>query len=363
VKLYLCEKPSQGREIASHIGARTRGEGCITGNGVTVTWGIGHLVEQAKPEHYNPALKFWDIAHLPVVPDEWHMEVKHQTRDQYTIVSKLLKQATEVVIATDADREGEVIARELMQLNGYCGKVSRLWLSAFDDASVKKALANILPGEKTLPMYFSGMGRSRADWLAGMNLTMALTKAFGAGGKDGTLHCGRVQTPVLALVVRRERAIAAFVPKAHFGVNATFLMGGASVPMAWMARAALLDDEGRLLGRGSAEAVVKRVAGQTGKVSLVETTQEREVAPLLFSLGSLQREASARFGMKAQAVLDAAQALYEKHKATSYPRTDCEYPAALDAGRIERDAAGHRRSEARTGNTGHGCRVGAQGCR
>ena len=161
MKLYLCEKPSQGREIASHIGARTRGEGCITGNGVTVTWGIGHLVEQAKPEHYNPALKFWDIAHLPVLPDEWHMEVKDQTRDQYKIVAKLLKQATEVVIATDADREGEVIARELMQLNGYRGKVSRLWLSAFDDASVKKALAGILPGEKTLPMYFSGMGRSR----------------------------------------------------------------------------------------------------------------------------------------------------------------------------------------------------------
>lgn len=325
MKLYLCEKPSQGREIASHIGARTRGEGCITGNGVTVTWGIGHLVEQAKPEHYNPALKFWDIAHLPVLPDEWHMEVKHQTHDQYKIVAKLLKQATEVVIATDADREGEVIARELMQLNGYRGKVSRLWLSAFDDASMKKALANILPGEKTLPMYFSGMGRSRADWLAGMNLTMALTKAFGAGGKDATLHCGRVQTPVLALVVRRERAIAAFVPKAHFGVNATFLMGGASAPMAWVARVALLDDEGRLVDRASAEAVVKQVAGQTGKVSLVETTQEREIAPLLYSLGSLQREASARFGMKAQAVLDAAQALYEKHKATSYPRTDCEY--------------------------------------
>ena len=325
MKLFLCEKPSQAKEIAPHVGARVRGDGCITGNGVTVTWAIGHLVEQAKPEHYKPELKFWNLAHLPVLPERWHMEVKDKTRSQYAVVSRLIQEATEVVIATDADREGEVIARELMQLNGFKGQVSRLWLSAFDDASVKKAVGKLLPGAKTLPMYYSGMGRSRADWLAGMNLTMALTKAFGAGGKDGTLHCGRVQTPVLALIVRRERAIAAFVPKAHFGINATFLMGNASVPMAWAVRADLLDKDGHLVDRKSAEAVIKLVSGQTGKVSLVETTQEREVAPLLYSLGSLQREASARYGMKAQAVLDAAQALYEKHKATSYPRTDCEY--------------------------------------
>jgi DNA topoisomerase-3 len=325
MKLFLCEKPSQAKEIAPHVGARERGDGCITGNGVIVTWAIGHLIEQAKPEYYNPELKSWNLAHLPVLPERWHMEIKDKTRSQYAVVSKLIREAAEIVIATDADREGEVIARELMQLNGFKGQVSRLWLSAFDDASVKKAVAKLLPGAKTLPMYYSGMGRSRADWLAGMNLTMALTKAFGAGGKDGTLHCGRVQTPVLALIVRRERAIAAFVPKVHFGLNATFLMGGASVPMAWAIRAELLDPSGHLLNRGHAEAVATRVAGQTGRVSQVETTQEREIAPLLYSLGSLQREASARFGLKAQAVLDAAQALYEKHKATSYPRTDCEY--------------------------------------
>ena len=340
MRLFLCEKPSQAKDIAPHVGARSKGNGCITGSGVTVTWAIGHLLEQAKPEHYNPELKFWNLAHLPVMPVRWHMEVKDKTRSQYVVVSKLIQEASEVVIATDADREGEVIAREILQLNEFKGTVSRLWLSALDDASVRKALGNLLPGSKTLPMYFSGMGRSRADWLAGMNLTMALTKAFGTGGKDGVLHCGRVQTPVLALVVRRERAIANFVPKTHYQLAASFRLSGVDVPMAWVPDASLLDKDGHVPNRADAENAAKRVAGKTGKVSLVETTPEREKAPLPYSLGSLQREASARFGMKIQAVLDAAQALYEKHKATTYPRTDCEYlptsmiheaPATLEA--------------------------------
>ncbi len=325
MRLFICEKPSQAQSIAPHVGAKVRGNGCLTGPGVTVTWAIGHLLEQAKPEHYNPALKSWNLNLLPVIPEHWMMEVKSKTRDQYAIVARLLSQASEVIIATDADREGEVIAREIMEINGYRGPVSRLWLSAFDDASIRKAMARLLPGEKTLPMYHAGMGRGRADWLAGMNLTMALTSAFGAGGKGGTLHCGRVQTPVLALIVRRERAIAAFVPKTHYQLAASFLLAGVEVPMAWQPDAALQDKEGHVTDRARAASLAQRVAGKTGRVSRVETTPERESAPLPYSLGALQREASARFGMKAKAVLDAAQALYEKHKATTYPRTDCEH--------------------------------------
>ncbi len=162
MKLFLCEKPSQAREIAPHVGAVKRGDGCITGNDAVVTWAIGHLVELAKPGHYEPALKSWDINLLPVLPQAWELIPKDKTKDQYRTVVKLLKQADEVVIATDADREGEVIARELMQMANYSGKVSRLWLSAFDDASILKALGKLLPGGRTLPMYFSGMGRSRA---------------------------------------------------------------------------------------------------------------------------------------------------------------------------------------------------------
>jgi DNA topoisomerase-3 len=185
MRLFICEKPSQAKDIAKHVGARQSGQGCITGAGVTVTWCFGHLLEQASPEFYQPELKIWNLDYLPVVPQQWQMHVKASCKDQYRVIAGLLKTATDVIVATDADREGEVIAREVMQLAGYRGPVSRLWLGALDDASVKKALAKPLPGAKTLPLYFSGMGRARADWLAGMNITMALTKAYGAGGKGG----------------------------------------------------------------------------------------------------------------------------------------------------------------------------------
>jgi DNA topoisomerase III len=325
MKLFICEKPSQARDIAKHLGARQPGQGCLTGGGVTVTWCIGHLLEQAAPEHYQPELKTWNLALLPVLPKQWAMNVKSSVRDQFKAVSSLVKQATAVVIATDADREGEVIAREVLQLCGYRGPISRLWLSALDDASVKAALNALLPGAKTHPMYLSGLGRSRADWLAGMNLTMALTKAFGTGGKGAVLHCGRVQTPVLGLIVRREKAIAAFKPKPYFTLDVVFEMLGTAVPMTWTAPESVLDGEGHVVDRSYLDAVASSVKAKTGRVADVKQTPERELAPLLYSLGSLQRDASRLFGLKAQAVLDACQALYEKHKATSYPRTDCEY--------------------------------------
>lgn len=326
MKLFICEKPSQAKDIAPHVGARQRGDGCISGNGVVVTWCIGHLLEQAKPEFYEPELKRWSLDPLPVVPDKWQMDVKPSTKDQYAAVARLVKQATEVVIATDADREGEVIAREILERTRYAGPINRLWLGALDDASVKKALGKLLPNEKTMGMYHSGMGRARADWLAGMNVTMALTTAFGSGGgRAGVLHCGRVQTPVLALVVRRERAIANFKPKTHYVLNAQFEMLGSLVPMDWRCPEGLLDAAGHCIDKSVIDSVAKKILGRTGRLEKVTATPEREQAPLLYSLGSLQREASAKLGLKAQAVLDACQALYEKHKATTYPRTDCEY--------------------------------------
>ena len=326
MKLFICEKPSQAKDIAPHVGAHQRGDGCITGPGVTVTWCIGHLLEQAKPEVYEPAVARWSLDPLPVVPDRWQMDVKSSTRDQYGVVSRLIKQADEVVIATDADREGEVIAREVLERARYTGPIRRLWLGALDDASVRKALGKLLPNEKTVGMYHSGMGRARADWLAGMNVTMALTSAFGSGGgRAGVLHCGRVQTPVLALVVRRERAIANFKPKTYYVLSAQFEMLGSLVPMDWLCPQDKLDADGHCIDKTVIDAVAKKIFGKTGWLEKVTRTPEREQAPLLYSLGSLQREASAKLGLKAQAVLDACQALYEKHKATTYPRTDCEH--------------------------------------
>lgn len=326
MRLFICEKPSQARDIAPHVGAHQRQNGFFSGNGVLVTWCIGHLLEQAKPEHYEPALKQWNISLLPVLPEKWQMDVKASTRDQYRAVAGVLRDATEVIIATDADREGEVIAREILELNRYTGPVKRLWLSAMDDASIKKALGKLRPSSETLPMYYSGMGRSRADWLIGMNITMALTTAYSTErGRAGVHHCGRVQSVVLGLVVRRERAIETFKPKTHHVLEAAFEMQGVLVPMNLVMDPAKLDAQGHCLDKAYVSAVAAKVSGKVGRLTKVTKTPEREVAPLLYSLGSLQRDASAKYGLKAQAVLDAAQALYEKHKATTYPRTDCEY--------------------------------------
>lgn len=323
--LFICEKPSQARDIAVHIGARQNNRTSLSGSGVAVSWCIGHLLEQAPPEFYVPELRSWDVAYLPVVPGNWSMQIKEQTKSQFVAIRDLLKQASKVVIATDADREGEVIAREVLTLCGYRGPISRLWLGALDAASVKKALAKLLPNEKTLPLYFSGMGRARADWLAGMNITMALTKSFGTGGRGGVLHFGRVQTPVLSLIVRREKVILNFKAKTHYVLETKFQMQGSIAPMNWLMPASLKDADGHCVNKTAIEAVADKVRSKTGRVTDVKTTPERELAPLPYSLGALQKEASTKYGIKAQHVLDACQALYEKHKSTTYPRTDCEY--------------------------------------
>ncbi|MBS0878946.1 hypothetical protein JK215_16710 [Tatumella sp. JGM100] len=183
MQLYLCEKPSQAKDIARVLGISQRGQGFISGGNVTVSWAIGHLLEQAGPDAYgeqygNP----WKAEVLPIIPESWQMVVKSQTKAQFSVISNLLKTASEVIIATDADREGEVIARELLEYCRYKGTVRRLWLSALDETSVRNALANILPGEKTEKLYDAGKGRSRADWLIGMNLTRLYTvKARDAG--------------------------------------------------------------------------------------------------------------------------------------------------------------------------------------
>ena len=325
-QLFFCEKPSQAKDIAPHVGARSRGDGCYFGNDVVVTWGVGHLIEQAKPEAYEPGLKQWNVDLLPVVPQEWQSEVIASRKDQYKVVTSLLAKAEEVVIATDADREGEVIAREILARVKYRGPVRRLWLSALDDASIRSALGKLKPNKETLPMYFAGLGRSRADWLVGMNLTMALSTTFGEGrGRAGVWHCGRVQTVVLGLIVRRERAIQNFKPKTHYVLDASFEMMGVQVPMDWQMPADRKDRDGHCVDKQYVEQIAAKIRGKLGRITAVQETPERDLAPLPYSLGALQRDASARYGLKAQAVLDAAQALYEKHKATTYPRTDCEY--------------------------------------
>ncbi|QTP58152.1 DNA topoisomerase III [Billgrantia antri] len=326
MRVFLCEKPSQARDIARVIGAGQRSEGFLKGEGCVVTWGFGHLLEQAPPEQYDPALKRWSMEALPILPSTWKMEIKKSGRKQFGVVKKLLGQATEVVVATDADREGETIARELLDYCGYRGRVTRLWLSALDDASIRKALAGIRPGEATYPLYLAGLGRSRADWLVGMNLTRAYTVLAQRQGHQGVLSVGRVQTPALRLVVDRDREIANFVPQPFWEVVAQLQAAGGTFQAKWQPRdASIQDAAGRCISEEAARSLAQRVTGQQGRVGHLETSRKKEAAPLVMDLSSLQQEASRRFGYGAQQVLDIAQALYEAHKATSYPRTDCRY--------------------------------------
>ncbi|WP_145009763.1 DNA topoisomerase III [Pseudomonas oryzihabitans] len=341
MRVFLCEKPSQGKDIARVLGATGRGEGCIRGQGVVVTWGIGHLLEQAPPEAYDPQLKSWSLDALPILPASWKVEVKPKTSSQFKVVKTLLKEATELVIATDADREGEMIARELLEHCGYRGPVQRLWLSALNDASIRQALASLKPGAETFSMYHSALARSRADWLIGMNFTRLFTLLGRQAGYSGVLSVGRVQTPTLRLVVDRDREIAHFVPVPFWSMEVLLAANGQTFTAQWRPARDITDDEGRCLDPLHAQAAQARLtAGSTAIAVSVETERVKEVAPLPFDLGTLQEICSKKLGLGAQETLNVAQALYETHKATTYPRTDCGYlptsmlpevPAVLEA--------------------------------
>ncbi|WP_193073102.1 DNA topoisomerase III [Pseudomonas sp. FME51] len=326
MQLFLCEKPSQGKDIGRILGATQRGEGCLNGSGVTVTWCIGHLVEAAAPEAYDVQFRRWSIEQLPIIPEHWRVEVKPKTARQFKVVKALLAKATQLVIATDADREGELIAREIVDLCGYRGPIERLWLSALNDASIRAALDKLRPSAETLPMYHSALARSRADWLVGMNLSRLFTMLGRQAGYDGVLSVGRVQTPTLKLIVDRDREIAAFVSVPYWAIDVSLSAGGQAFTAQWVPPETCTDDAGRCLQQPVAQQAAQqiRAAGSAQFVS-VETERVREGPPLPFDLGTLQEVCSKQLGLDVQETLDIAQALYETHKATTYPRSDSGY--------------------------------------
>jgi DNA topoisomerase III len=341
VRVYLCEKPSQGKDIARVLGAQQRGNGCFTGSGITVTWCIGHLLETAPPEAYGEQYKRWSIEQLPIIPERWRNEVKASTQAQFQIVKRLISEASELVIATDADREGEMIAREILDLCGYRGPIHRLWLSALNDASIRKALDALKPGAETLPLYHSALARSRADWLIGMNLSRLFTLLGQQSGYGGVLSVGRVQTPTLKLVVDRDRAIASFVAVPYWAIEVMLGHSGQSFKANWVAPDDSADDAGRCLQEAVAQhAVAALRQTRDATVIHVKTERMREAPPLPFDLGTLQEVCSRQLGLDVQETLNIAQSLYETHKATTYPRSDSGYlpesmlpevPTVLDA--------------------------------
>ncbi|MCY1401700.1 DNA topoisomerase 3 [compost metagenome] len=326
MRVFLCEKPSQGKDIARVLGASQRGSGCYNGSGTVVTWCIGHLVEAVAPEGYNERYKRWSIDDLPIIPEHWRVEVKASTAAQFKIVKQLVGQATELVIATDADREGEMIAREIVELCGYRGPVQRLWLSALNDASIRKALGALKPSAETLPLYYSALARSRADWLIGMNLSRLFTVLGRQAGYTGVLSVGRVQTPTLKLVVDRDREITRFVSVPYWAVDVLLSHAGQSLTAGWIPPSGSTDAAGRCLQQPVAQQAVERMrATREAQVVSVDTERVREAPPLPFDLGTLQEVCSRQLGLDVQETLDIAQALYETHKATTYPRSDSGY--------------------------------------
>jgi DNA topoisomerase-3 len=323
MKLFICEKPSQAKDIAGVLGAGTRMEHCFEGPNLLVTWCIGHLLEQAPPDHYCANVKPWRMAVLPIVPEVWKMFPVDKTKKQLEAIGKLLKKAKTVVIATDADREGDVIGREVLDYFGFKGSVERLWLSALDEASIKKALADIRPGSSTEPLYQAGLGRQRADWLLGMNLTMAVSSLYGA---EGVLSVGRVQTPTLKLVVDRDLSIENFKSRDHYALKVQWDTAHQECFWTtWEIPEEMADEEGRCLDKSVVIRVGQSLENCKGIIKEFKEQHKKTAAPLCLSLSELQKMASSRFGFSAKETLEGAQALYEKHKATTYPRTDCGY--------------------------------------
>ncbi len=333
--LYIAEKPSLGRAIADVLPKPLRkGDGFIrAGNGDTVTWCIGHLLEQAEPDAYDPAYKKWSLDALPIVPRQWQLLPKTKTRKQLGVIRKLVGEADQLVHAGDPDREGQLLVDELIAYIGVPAAkkagTQRCLISDLNPAAVRRALSQLRDNREFIPLSTSALARSRADWLYGLNMTRAYTLQGRTAGYNGVLSVGRVQTPVLGLVVRRDQEIEHFQPRAYYEVLAHLYTDAQQHFTAkWQPSDACLpyqDEEGRVLSKRLAEKVVQRISGQPGSVSALEKSAKQQAAPLPYSLSALQIDAGKRYAMSAKQVLDTCQSLYEKHKLITYPRSDSRH--------------------------------------
>ena len=335
MKLYIAEKPSLGRAIADALPKpHKKQQGYIeVANGDIVTWCVGHILEQAEPETYDEKYKKWQLGDLPIVPDKWQLKAKFKTKSQLAVIRKFCKQCSQIVHAGDPDREGQLLVDEVLDyLNISQDKRSatqRLLISDLNLPAVKKALKQLKPNTDYMPLSVSALARSRADWLYGINLTRAYTIQGNKVGYQGVLSVGRVQTPVLGLVVNRDKEIEQFSSKPFYEVNAHIITSTKEDFIAkWQPSEACqpyMDSEGRVLVKALAENVIARIKNQPAIVSKYQQQQKQQQAPLPYNLSALQIDAAKQFSMNAKLVLDVCQALYEKHKLITYPRSDCRY--------------------------------------
>jgi DNA topoisomerase-3 len=326
--LVVAEKPSVGRDLSSALpGKFEKQEGYLESDEYVITWAVGHLVQLADPEEYDERFKKWKMADLPIVPDDFHLVPRDaKSRKQLNLILKLMKRedVSDLINACDAGREGELIfayiyemySQSLKKKDGEPKPVQRLWISSMTKQAIREGFEKLRPGEQMDSLEQAARSRSEADWIVGMNATRAAT-IRGRAWVGGVVSLGRVQTPTLAMLVKREREIQAFVAEPYWLVHAAFQPPYQGI---WFE-----GDETRIKAVERADEIVDKVSGKDGTVTKVERKEQTERAPLLYDLTSLQRDANRRFGFSARRTLQAAQSLYEGKKAITYPRTSSRY--------------------------------------
>lgn len=313
--VVLAEKPSVARDIARVLNCGKKLNGALEGNQYVVTWALGHLVTLADPEEYDKKYKEWKIEDLPLMPKKMELVVIKQTAKQYQAVKAQLfrKDVNEIIIATDAGREGELVARWILE-KSHCRKpVKRLWISSVTDKAIKEGFAHLKDGREYEPLYDAAVSRAEADWLVGINATRALTCKYNA-----QLSCGRVQTPTLAMIAAREEEIRQFKPQEYYGL--TLMAGG--LRFSWQ------DEKSgsrRSFSKERMEDMKSRIGNGILEIKEIEKTGKKTYAPGLYDLTELQRDANKKFGFSAKETLNIMQRLYENHKVLTYPRTDSRY--------------------------------------
>ncbi|MDN3017624.1 DNA topoisomerase III [Paenibacillus sp. BSR1-1] len=313
--VVIAEKPSVARDIARVLNCNKKGHGYLEGNKYIVTWALGHLVTLADPESYDVKYKTWNLEDLPMLPDRLKLTVIKQTGKQFNDVKSQLirKDVSEIIVATDAGREGELVARWIIDKVKVNKPIKRLWISSVTDKAIKDGFANLKPGKAYDNLYASAVARSEADWYIGLNATRALTTRFNA-----QLNCGRVQTPTVAIIAAREEEIKNFKAQTYYGIEA---QTSKNLKLTWQ------DAKGnsRSFDKEKTDAIVKRLGNQNAIVTEIEKKSKKSFSPALYDLTELQRDANKIFGYSAKETLNIMQKLYEQHKVLTYPRTDSRY--------------------------------------
>lgn len=313
--LVIAEKPSVGRDIARVLGCGKKENGYLEGNSWVVTWALGHLVTLQDPEDYDKKYKEWKMEVLPMMPEHLKTKVIPQTYRQFRVIQTLLerKEISRVVIATDAGREGELVARWILQKD-HCRKpLSRLWISSVTDKAIREGFAHLKDAKEYEPLYHAAVCRAEADWLVGINATRALTCKYNA-----QLSCGRVQTPTLAMIGRREQEIRNFVPEPYYTVSAQ----ADGIAFSWKDQKS---GSSRTFSEERARDIARQAEQETLQIVKTEKKEKKIPAPQLYDLTELQREANQKYGFSARHTLSLMQSLYETHKVLTYPRTDSRY--------------------------------------